>query len=58
MQEFFSMGGYALYVWSSFVFGIACIVYLYTSAKMSFNKKFKEVSIWQARQKKAKVKFS
>ena len=55
MQDFFTMGGYAFYVWSSFAFGIACIAYLYTSAKLSFNKKFKEVSIWQIRQKKDKV---
>ncbi len=52
MQEFFSMGGYAFYVWSSFGFSIAGLIYLYLASKSSFKKKFNEVSIWQIRENK------
>jgi len=54
MQEFVAMGGYAFYVWSSFALSVFGVVYLYVSAKSSFKKKYKEVSVWQIRHKKQK----
>lgn len=52
MQEFFNMGGYAFYVWSSFGFSIAGLVYLYFASRSSYKNKLKQVTIWQAREKK------
>ena len=54
MQEFFNMGGYGFYVWTSFGLGIASVVYLYYDAKWSNAKKMKQVKIWIARQQKNK----
>lgn len=50
MQEFINMGGYAFYVWSSFGLGVLSVVYLYSAAKSSNEKKIKQVRAWIARQ--------
>jgi len=56
MQEFFQMGGYAYYVWSSFAFGILGISYLYYSAKISEKKNFNIAKAWNLRKTGKQVK--
>ncbi|MBT8142845.1 MAG: heme exporter protein CcmD [Gammaproteobacteria bacterium] len=54
MQEFFAMGGYALYVWSSFGISLLGIVYLYFEARKYHKKQQRLVRYWLHRQSKKK----
>ncbi len=56
MYDFFNMGGYAYYVWSSFAFGVLGIAYLYFSSKQAEKRNFNIAKTWNLRKAGKPVK--
>ena len=56
MQDFLNMGGYAGFVWPSYIIGVGVLVGLYVMTKRSLSASESQLDILQAARREARAK--